>query len=98
MNPESTACTDLCRWALVILLLPLVGFVVQVFFGKSIPPKNRQGDWIPTAAMFGSLLIATYMVVRLLASHEGIESQLWYPELGLNWLGVGRAGEGSAAG
>jgi len=98
MNPESTASTDLCRWALVILLLPLVGFVVQVFFGKSIPPKNRQGDWIPTAAMFGSLLIATYMVVRLLASHGGIETQLWYPERGLNWLGVGGSGEGSAAG
>jgi len=98
MPPESTASTDLCRLALVILLLPLLGFAVQIFFGKSIPPKKRQGDWIPTVAIFGALLIATYMGVRLLASHEGIERQLWYPGWGLNWLNVGRAGEGSAAG
>src|SRR5688572_17833323 len=96
MNPESTASTDLCKLALVILFLPLCGFAIQIFFGKSIPPRKRQGDWIPTAAIFGALLISIYMVVRLLASHEGIEPQRWYPLTG--WLDVGRAGDGSAAG
>src|SRR5688572_59105 len=96
MNPESTASTDLCKLALVILFLPLCGFAIQIFFGKSIPPRKRQGDWIPTAAIFGALLISIYMVARLLASHEGIEAQRWYPLTG--WLDVGRAGDGSAAG
>jgi NADH-quinone oxidoreductase subunit L len=93
--PQSTPETDLCRWALVILLLPLAGFLVQVFFGRKIPPRERQGDWIPTAAIFGGFLIACYMVVRLLASGTGIVEQRWYPAAGLNWMAVGDAAAGA---
>jgi NADH-quinone oxidoreductase subunit L len=88
MNTEHT---DLCKWALVILVLPLIGFVIQVFFGKRIPPRERQGDWIPTAFILGSLAIATYMVVRLLGAPEGVEAQRWYPTLGQSWLSIGPA-------
>ena len=88
---QSTPETLLCKLALVILLLPLAGFVVQVFFGKKIPPTSRQGDWIPTAAIFGSLLISCYMVVLFLASPEGISAQRWYPELAGSWIQLGPA-------
>jgi NADH-quinone oxidoreductase subunit L len=88
---QNTPETLLCKLALVILVLPLAGFVVQVFFGKRIPPLERQGDWIPTSAIFGSLVISGYMVVLLLASPEGITAQQWYPELTTSWLQLGPA-------
>jgi len=86
---------ELCRLAFVILILPLVGFVIQVFFGKKIPPLKRQGDWIPTLAIFGSFAIACYMTWLLLASPggAGIEAQVWYPLAGENWMSVGPAAE-----
>ncbi|MBI4585594.1 MAG: NADH-quinone oxidoreductase subunit L [Planctomycetes bacterium] len=92
--PTSTANTSLCREALIILALPLLAFVIQVFFGKRIPPKHREGDWIPTLAMFAGLCIALKMFFAdLLGSPEGIERQLWYPLSGLDWLDIGKAGQ-----
>ncbi|MBI4601488.1 MAG: NADH-quinone oxidoreductase subunit L [Planctomycetes bacterium] len=83
----------LCKLAFVILVLPLAGFLVQVFFGKRLP---RQGDWVPTLAMLGSLGIACYMTILLIASPEGIEPQRWYPMAGAGWLSVGpEAAEGA---
>ena len=89
----NTPNTDLCKLALVILLLPLVGFVIQIFFGKKIPPVQRQGDWIPTLFIFGSFAIACYMTYLLLAGHtaaggHGVDIQRWYPME--NWLAVGK--------
>src|SRR5687768_18062300 len=98
MNLQNTPETDLCRLAFVILVLPLIGFLIQVFFGKRIPPRERQGDWIPTAFIFGSFLIACYMVFHLLSSAHGIEAQRWYPELGRDWINAGGAVEGAAGG
>jgi NADH-quinone oxidoreductase subunit L len=66
--------TFLCKWALVILLVPLAGFVVQVFLGKKLP---RQGDWLPTLCMFIPLCIASWMMVLLLHGPEGIQAQSW---------------------
>ena len=40
MDPVTTA--------LLILLIPLGGFILQIFFGWWLP---RQGDWLPTLAM-----------------------------------------------
>ena len=86
MNTKETL---LCKLALVILVLPLIGFVIQIFFGKRIPPLKRQGDWIPTLFIAGSLGIACYMTFLLLAGHfeqenkehHGVEAQRWYPLL-----------------
>ena len=79
---------DLTKAALAILLCPLAGFVVQVFFGKRLP---RQGDWLPTGCMFISLSIATWMMTVLLSSPNGIEPQtVQYVE---GWLSSG-AGAG----
>ncbi len=94
MNTEHT---DLCKLAFLILVLPLIGFVIQVFFGSRIPPRERQGDWIPTLFIFGALGIACYMTFLLLASPEGIEAQRWYPELGAGWISIGPTGPAAAA-
>jgi NADH-quinone oxidoreductase subunit L len=93
MNTEHT---DLCKLALVILVLPLIGFLIQVFFGKKIPPRERQGDWIPTLFIFGSFAIACYMTYLLIASAEGIEVQRWYPVAGKSWLFVGPPGQAAS--
>ena len=78
---------DLTKAALAILLCPLAGFVVQVFFGKRLP---RQGDWLPTGCMFISLSIATWMMTVLLSSPNGIEPQtVQYVE---GWLSSGAGG------
>ena len=81
-NPE-----DLTVAALAILLCPLAGFVVQVFFGKRLP---RQGDWLPTGCMFIALSIATWMMTVLLSSSNGIEPQSWLVAEG--WLSSGAGG------
>ena len=66
-NPE-----DLTKAALAILLCPLAGFVIQVFFGKRLP---RQGDWLPTGCMLVALGIASWMMIVLLSSPNGIEQE-----------------------
>ena len=83
MNTENI---ELCQLALIILVLPLIGFILQVFFGTRVPPKSRQGDWIPTLFIFAALCIACYMVLQFFAAPNGIEAQRWYPEIGTNWL------------
>ena len=64
--------TYLCGLALIILICPLVGFTLQAFFGGKLP---RQGDWLPTTMMFVPLCIASYMMVVLLGSPEGVVAQ-----------------------
>jgi len=41
--------------AITIALLPLAAFLIQIFIGKRLP---RQGDWLPTSAMFIGLILA----------------------------------------
>ncbi|MBM3287159.1 MAG: NADH-quinone oxidoreductase subunit L [Candidatus Eisenbacteria bacterium] len=49
---------------LLILLLPLGGFVLQIFLGRRLP---RRGDWLPTAAIGISLLLAIVSFIRALS-------------------------------
>jgi NADH-quinone oxidoreductase subunit L len=53
--------------AIIILLLPLAAFVIQIFFGKRLP---RQGDWLPTSAMFICLILAILIFGGVLAHYE----------------------------
>ena len=83
---------NLCQQSLIILILPLAAFVVQVFSGRKLP---RQGDWVPTSAMFVALVIAAKMFfVDLLGSPTGVVRQVWHPAAGAYWLAPG----GGAAG
>lgn len=49
----------LLHLSLVILLLPLLGFVTQAFFGKRLP---RQGDWFETGLLFVGLILSLIVV------------------------------------
>ncbi|MFH1852853.1 MAG: NADH-quinone oxidoreductase subunit L, partial [Candidatus Neomarinimicrobiota bacterium] len=49
--------------ALLILFLPLLAFVIQIFFGKRLP---RQGDFVSIAAVLTTLGLALGMLVFIL--------------------------------
>jgi len=66
--------------SLTILLLPLFGFVVQIFFGKRFP---RQGDWLGTSLLFAALALASYVMVMKLTA---VESPIVYS---FQWIEFG---------
>ena len=50
---------------LIILLLPLIGFLVLIFFGKRLP---RQGDWFASAAITVSMILSLYLLITKLTT------------------------------
>lgn len=72
--------------AIWILLLPLVGFVIQIFFGKRLP---RKGDFVPTSAIFLSCLLAWNIFgSEVLLSDHGIDIK----EVTAKYVTVGDSG------
>ena len=65
--------------AIDVLILPLAGFVILIFFGKKLP---RQGDWLGT----GILFIALALSVGILISKLGMEESLIYS---FRWVDFG---------
>jgi len=62
MSPDT-----LITLSLVVLILPLAGFVLMMFFGKRLP---RQGDWFETAIITAALAASiTVLVQKLSAFH-----------------------------
>ena len=68
-------------------VLPLVGYTIQIFFGKKLP---RRGDWMLTGFMFVSMCITVLMFAKSLWAayhgqefrhHSGLEADLWF-----HWL------------
>src|SRR5512135_3684206 len=57
--------------ALTVLLLPLGGFVLLIFFGKRLP---RGGDWLETGSITAALLLSVVILVQKLGvyPHESI--------------------------
>ena len=53
---------------LTILLLPLLGFLLLIFFGKKLP---RQGDWLATGLMTITLLLSLFLLITKLTSYPG---------------------------
>ena len=49
--------------SLIILFLPLVAFLIQIFVGKRLP---RQGDWVSITAIVTTLMLSLYMFVSML--------------------------------
>ncbi|MCC7014368.1 MAG: NADH-quinone oxidoreductase subunit L [Planctomycetes bacterium] len=69
------------------LVIPLVGYVIQIFLGKRLP---RQGDWLLTAGLFLTASITVLMFAKSLWAayhgqefrhHSGDEAGLWF-----HWL------------
>ncbi len=42
-------------------LIPLLGYVLQIFFGRVLP---RKGDWLLTGGMFATMCITVYMLAK----------------------------------
>jgi NADH-quinone oxidoreductase subunit L len=48
-------------WLLAVPLIPLVGYVIQIFFGRFLP---RKGDWLLTSGMFVTMAITVLMAAK----------------------------------
>ncbi len=59
----------LLNLSIVILVLPLVGFTLMIFFGKRLP---RQGDWLETSIIATALILAVTVLYQkmMLYPHE----------------------------
>ena len=55
------------NYSLIILFLPLVAFLIQIFIGKRLP---RQGDWVSIAAIVTTLFISIYMFILMLQTYD----------------------------
>lgn len=53
---------------LAVPLIPLLGYVVQIFFGRNLP---RKGDWMLLGGMFIVMCITVYMFFAHAMGHEG---------------------------
>lgn len=73
---------------LTILLLPLIGFLVLIFFGKRLP---RQGDWFATATISVSLLLSLYLLITKLTTipEESVLNSLTWVTIGSLEIEIG---------
>ncbi|MBI3295463.1 MAG: NADH-quinone oxidoreductase subunit L [Deltaproteobacteria bacterium] len=79
----------MAQQALWIPLLPLMAFVIQVFFGKKLP---RQGDFVSVLAIFGSFLLAAPIFFRLVTTGDVSDS------LSYTWMSLPVGFKGSGTG
>ncbi len=68
--------------SLIILFLPLVAFVIQIFLGKRLP---RQGDWVSISAIVTTLILSLYMFVSMLQGYDSNFTQEW----SFKWINMG---------
>lgn len=57
----------LLTFSILTLLLPLVGFVLVLFFSKKLP---RQGDWLETGIVSAGLLLAVILLIQKLTHYH----------------------------
>ena len=70
------------NYSLFILFLPLVAFLIQIFFGKRLP---RQGDWVSIGAISITLVLAISMFVAMLLEYKPD----FRHEAAFTWLDMG---------
>jgi NADH-quinone oxidoreductase subunit L len=64
MNMSQELLINLSLW---ILVLPLIGFVLMMFFGKRLP---RQGDWLETGIISTALLLSLIVLYQKLSLYS----------------------------
>ncbi len=74
MSPET-----LITLSLIVLLLPLAGFLLLIFFGKRLP---RQGDWLGTTFLFVCLAFSSVILINKLGIEEPVS-------LSFQWIDFG---------
>jgi len=70
------------NYSIIILFLPLVAFVIQIFFGKHI---YRQGDWVSISAISITLILSISMFVVMILDYDPNFKQ----EISFTWLDMG---------
>ncbi len=68
---------------LIILVLPLVSFVFQIFFGKRL--EKKRGEWISIGLVLITLLLSLIMFGQMLFDYQPDFRQ----EAGFNWIDLG---------
>jgi len=53
--------------SILILFLPLVSFIILIFFGKRLP---RQGDWIAVGSIVTTFFFALYLFIQMILVYE----------------------------
>jgi len=72
----------LIKYSFFILFLPLLAFVIQIFFGKKLP---RQGDWVSILAIATTLILALIMFVIMILNYN----PNFKNEASFTWLDMG---------
>lgn len=77
----------LLNLSLIVLVLPLLGFTLVIFFGKRLP---RQGDWLETLIMSAALVLSLVILYQKLSLyyHETLNMNFTWFEFG-NVPGIG---------
>ncbi len=70
--------------AYLVLVLPLIAFAIQIFFGRNLP---RKGDWVSLGAIVGSLAGSLYIACQSLSAHD----PQWTVHRIFDWFRVGNA-------
>ncbi|WP_138429152.1 NADH-quinone oxidoreductase subunit L [Fodinibius saliphilus] len=52
---------------LVILVLPLLGFILLIFFGKRLP---RKGDWLASGFLITAFVLSLTLLISKLTAHQ----------------------------
>ncbi len=71
----------LFQLSIAVLLIPLVSFVILVFFHRRFP---RQGDWLGTLLMFGALALSVVILLEKLTLYHDEALQLSF-----TWVNFG---------
>ena len=69
-------------FCLLILFLPLVAFVINIFFGKRL---SRQGDWVSVGAILTTLLLSLILLFSMFANGNSSFSH----EVIMPWIDLG---------
>jgi NADH-quinone oxidoreductase subunit L len=70
------------RYSVLILFLPLLAFIIQIFAGKRLP---RQGDWVSISAIVSTLILSIIMFVKMLIEYNPD----FHHESSFTWLDMG---------
>ena len=71
------------KLALFILFLPLLSFVLQIFFGRRF--EDKKGEWVSVGIQFSTLIMSLVMLVMMLSKSDPNYSL----ELHQSWLDLG---------
>lgn len=74
--------SPMITFPLLILFLPLISFIILIFFGKKLP---RQGDWVAVGSIVTTFILAVYLFVQMLTNYDANFSH----GASLSWIDMG---------